>query len=193
MGGQRSTQFMDVNQVHNAFRAFGFSDLIDLPLQTPVTVVWSQTRNRPDTVDGAFIRYKERAQKWLGRRGTPLTAVYVHENGLLHGLHTHMLVHVPSDLQEDFAARSLVWADAKRKTAVQLRTSRGDGPRGWLRYICKGINDTDHDSRIVAEQYGIIPDNKGQGWVPFKRAGVTENIGWTARAKHDLRFLPTAA
>ena len=193
MGGHRSTYTLDADQVENLWRAFHFSELIGLPLQSPATIVWSKTRHGHGDVPQAFIRFKERTHHWLARLGVPWAAVFAHENGQRHGLHTHLLLHLPGLLHEPFAAEFFGWVGGKRKAAVQMGNSSGNGPRGWLRYISKAINPDDHDCRIVAKQYGIVPSEAGQGWLNFKRAGTTENIGWAARARHDLRNLSKAA
>lgn len=193
MGGHRSTYTLDADQVQNLFRAFRFAETLGLDLQTPATIAWSHTRVKPDDIPRGFVAYKERASKWLGRRDVPWTGIFVHENGAVFGLHSHLLIHVPEHLQDPFAAMSQHWANAKRKSATQLRPSSGNGPLGWLHYMAKGINPTDHDCRIVAEQFRINPSENGRGWVSFKRSGTTENIGWAARAKHDFCNLSKAA
>ena len=59
MGGHRSTFNLDAVQVENLWRAFHFSELIGLPLQTTATIVWSKTRHGHGDVPRAFIRSKE--------------------------------------------------------------------------------------------------------------------------------------
>jgi len=154
---------------------------LNAPLNHFLTVHFEKNGLNGETVQQAQARLLERMSKYFNRRRSKLTAAWVVERGqVAGGLHTHILLHVPpSDARFDGLPKALARWLASPQTDVrsadknllahsldgvwQLKRRYG-GPFGALNYLTKGRE------RIVG-----------------KRAGRTNNIGTTARQRHEWR------
>ena len=177
---RRVTRTIGLKAAENIVMAAGFADQLGLPLNRFVTVRWEgrQSIGTIQTRQGLLI---ERMSKWLRYRNVPPAYLWVIENGLARGLHSHILIHVPSEHLKAFKRKAPTWIDGTiDKSTVDVRRTRYghgldrlNGLKGRLRYILKGGDE--QVSRLISV------DLKHQGTVAGKRSGTSQNIGVKAR------------
>ena len=177
---RRVTRTICLKAAENIVLAAGFADQLGLPLNRFVTVLWEggQSIGTIQTRQGLFI---ERMSKWLRYRNVSPAYLWVIENGPAKGLHSHILIHVPSKHLKAFKRKAPTWVDGPiDKSTVDIRRTRyghglnrWNGLKGRLRYILKG------GDKAVSSLMRI--NLKHQGTVVGKRSGTSQNIGVKAR------------
>src|ERR1700722_13741189 len=98
-------------QARNIQEAVQFATIIGLPLNVFVTIQWSKA-TPGERVQVRLLRLFERLYQWLFRRGLTLVYVYVHEIGTLRTMPTHLVVHLPAPLREEFESIIPAWLDS---------------------------------------------------------------------------------
>jgi len=168
-------------QISNLHLASQHATKIKLPLNTFVSIAWLATEHgdiHPDT----FTKCRQRACQYLRRNAVKPAWLFVHENPIAAPgdtkPNTHMLVHVPSKLKTAFKAKLPDWFDAIMDGAVKAepRTRPGYVGPDRLLYMSKGGDD------FTCRRHGGRRSRGGQGVVWCKRSGVSQNLGWKARA-----------
>jgi len=181
---RRATATISLKAAENLIMAAGVADQMDLPLNRFVTVDWESAEcvGRMQDIQGLFL---ERMSKWLKYRNVIPAYLWVIEDGRVKGLHSHILVYVPSEHLSDFKRKVPAWVDGdidKSTINIQL-TPYGDSPsrlngiKGRLRYILKGGDEE------VSSLMGV--NLKHQGTVIGKRCGTSQNIGVKARQSKE--------
>lgn len=163
-----------------------FAYHLALPLNRFVTVDWESAEcvGRMQDIQGRFL---ERMGKWLRYRNVIPAYLWVIEDGRVKGLHSHILVHVPSEHLSDFKRKVPAWVDddIDQSTVDVRRTRYGDGPsrlsgiKGRLRYILKG---SDADVSVL-----LNVNLKHQGTVVGKRCGTSQCLGAKSRQMQRKR------
>ena len=166
--------------------AAGFADHLALPLNRFVTVDWESAEcvGRMQDIQGRFL---ERMGKWLRYRNVTRAYLWVIENERVKGLHSHILVHVPSEYLSDFNRNVPAWVDGDidqstvdvRRTRYWEGPSRLSGIKGRLRYILKG-GDAD-----VSVLHNV--NQMHQGTVVGKRCGTSQSLGAKSRQLQTKR------
>jgi len=161
-------------QVDGLFEADSFARTIGLPLNTFLTISWTDTSHGGTDISRRFGRATKAMGEWLRRRSIEPSWVFVHENPGGTRPNAHMLIHIPGNLLCQFQEAASRWFDAM-VDGVHVRKRRG--PRDHcLRYMVKGTD------LMTAKRVGARARN--QGGIDFKRCGWTENLGLTARERH---------
>ena len=181
---RRATATISLKAAENLIMAAGVADQMDLPLNRFVTVDWESAEcvGRMQDIQGLFL---ERMSKWLKYRNVIPAYLWVIEDGRVKGLHSHILVHVPSEDLSDFKRKVPAWVDGDidkstiniQRTPYRDSPSRLNGIKGRLRYILKG-GDADVSVLLNVNQ-------KHQGTVIGKRCGTSQNIGVKARQSKE--------
>lgn len=174
-------------QARNLFEAIEFAYGLGLPLNRLTTILW-QEADVVGRIQDAQARLLERMRKWMQYRGAQPAFVWVVENGREMGLHTHILLHVPSEHLAAWKRMLPVWVDGdvQRKTIHVKTIPYPKGPKAGLnsvkgvrKYLAKGI------SSQSAANFGIVPQE--QGSVVGKRVGTSQNLGPAARSAFAQR------
>lgn len=128
-------------------------------------------------------------RRWLLRQSGDFAAAYVHENpgGTseqpdVGRLHSHLLVHVPRRLNNAFAEKLPAWFPdaADRPHGIDISASSALSRAEKLRYMSKGAPQPVCRTRYGKRHAG------GQGYVPFKRLGVSQSISQKAREEPPI-------
>jgi len=148
-----------------------------------------------------------RVRKWFARRGQEAFFVFVHENSARHGFHTHLLLHVGSDVLPKFMkwfpkAVECLWGSPLPDNLLHIRHRHQRNFSHqimlqwiWVRYLLKGIkpelglvNPITGEVKPAREVLRLRP-RPGGLVLCRKRAGVSSNIGRRARDKAGYRSL----
>lgn len=185
----KSKNYITPLQAINLLNAFEFARLIDCPLNTHVTIRWSYTG---DADRRKQVRdFTNRLYHWLLNNEIPPAFVYVNEVGEDCGLHTHILVHIPTEKKLSFRQICGKW-NKKVHPRFIFVTKLNHG----ISYLLKGIDPSaiviyENQNVILTENlterfYGYHCDP--QGTIEFKRVGMSRSIDKLARSKAD--FIP---
>jgi hypothetical protein len=165
--------YEDVARLHAAYH---FARAIGRPLNWMLSLQPALTYTQLDPREQWF-RARDMGSKWLARRDHPLTGLYVWEAP--HDVpHLHALIHLPPEHAHDFIVHFNERCVEALEGGAEWRSVYSDG---CLPYLCKGIDAKDTRSR---QDFGIKPKADGRGLVPWKRCGVTQDIGAAARRQH---------
>jgi len=178
----RISQHLNDRQVNELLAASGFAREIGLPLTAHLTVHWSFSNAGDDPNGRLFASFRERFSKVLRRLGVVFAAVWVREkksncpNGAEH---FHLAFHLPAESSQAKIVRAAEEILDRLAGCLDDRmvflTLPGNGD---IRYLLKGArHDVRRDLSIKRAWRG------SQGSIQAKRAGFTQNLGPTARAK----------
>ena len=183
--------YLSLAQVSDATNACAFALSQGTPLNCMISITW---RHCPTFVesDAAALqgRLFHRLGKWLKRRGVAFRATWVRERSRGKGLHSHVLLHLPPQLEEhvkEFLCRSGPFHDDASGRGVDLQVRKGtpDQTFGALKYFLKGMDHrdfvyTDDGTANLGDFLGI--QHRGdQGIISVKRQGCTQSISRQAR------------
>lgn len=191
----RRSDVLSIGQCENVWAASHFAFAIGRPLNRYVTINWS-TAGVPDPLRGTGL-YLKRAGDWLRDRGVPLLYVWTRES--VGGLHTHLLMHVPTEHRLAFSRANRRWlvlagaasAQGVRRTRPVGRSydSYRSAPADYLAnlqtvvaYLLKGASEA---AAVYAGRF-----HSDQGVVVGKRSGAS--IGLGAGARRLAKFDPPA-
>ena len=172
----KSTEYLDeadliditlaAKTAHDIGRAFN--------LNVAVHIDPDSTLERPQDL---LAGYLYRLRRWLAKHGSPLTFFWILEKPIGIGLHAHLMLHIPPELQTGAKPNFHSWQQrAWYQTGVELNAAAGVikteriGPRGYdrktaddrtqatyfrqlrglLKYHCKAINPQEQ-SRLAAD------------------------------------------
>ena len=135
-----------------------------------ITIIYDDyaDRKRPQKF---VLNYLEHTRKWLKRRGLPVAYLYTLENGKIHGIHVHVLLHIPTGKQVEYKQAMANWLPFKvARPNVVFKSIQyplyGDlsplhSVYGTLRYMSKAINPTTRLNGIKPIYQGKI---MGRRW-----------------------------
>lgn len=181
----RSTLHIKRRAASSLHHAPALAEAISRPLTRFITINFSDIGMHPNDAILAFRKIRDvKYGHWIRRparnsgheKSTPTFAWVLENAGDVFT--AHWLVHIPPARLSDFTIRLPIWLSAVAGCPVELAASALDqrgayNPRGARKYMLKGIDP------VYAAFYGITP--KAQGLVDGKRAGVSQNLGPTAK------------
>ena len=167
------------SQADNLFQADEHAARIGLPLDRFVTVAWLLTGTGHLSAD-AWQRGRNRICQWIRDRGGKVAFIWTHENPTSASgddiPNTHILVHLPGHISKTAFARQVETAFDALDGGVDVQPRViGDNDDTRLNYMIKGA------SQQTCWAYGGRRKRGGQGIVPIKRCGTSQNIGRAAR------------
>lgn len=115
---RRITTSLSEAQTRLIVNAVRHADRIRLPLNRMMTVDW--TLAGIDDPHAGRQHLLRMIYDWMRTRSCASAYVWVMENGPRHGLHSHILIHVPPHLRKDFNRRLRGW-----RTQVGIPWKRG--------------------------------------------------------------------
>lgn len=186
----RPSQFITTAQARNLFEAKDFAYVcLRTPLNRLNTINWSLAGfdGRIQSANSVFLKH---AGDWLRLRGVTIAYLYVHEfkSGCLH---THLMIFVPQEYQQEFGYRQRPWLKAagapwpNRKGVINTKPvgnpDRYDEAGHLLihgirlvEYLCKGADESTHKLFEFRRR-------EFQGEIQGKRSGTSQSIGPQAR------------
>lgn len=189
-GETHSVDFADLQRVYNAIALANCRGVI---LSTRVDISWSTVGITNEiSIRAAFKSFLDWMSRWLGRHAGWPAYVYVFERGPRYGIHTHMLVHVPFDLGDEFRSganrilmniigRPLLDTTDSTTMLIQPRGPNVDTQWKRFRYMMKGISPDLPWPRTNATGLNSIVDRvrlkpKPGGVIQGKRVGVSRAL-----------------
>jgi len=176
--------------VHQSPRNFcEFADQIGCTLTGWLTITWGLT-DTEGRIQQRQVNFSELYAKWAKYNRFIPAYVWSIENGPNNGLHSHILIHVPSKLRLTFMKMIKSWLGQRagiscdEKPAKFKKQHYGEGLKRWnavkgtVRYMLKAIGG--HWGKLLK----IRPDPEGAGEVTGKRIGTSRNLGEAARLQH---------
>lgn len=216
--------YLNVAEVWKLYDAIAYAMWKDgVIMNTHVVILWSQIGMTHEEGGALLKDYLHKAQKWMrvGTKprkyrkgnaryhGDELRYVWVHENSLSRGFHSHILCNVPLKIHKDFTGWSrqcLAHSTGKTLTREAFwsrpnyeKTDRGAIARAWswFRYLTKQLDPKLNvacweDGRLVATPNlrDLIHPWPLRDSPPInldRLAGVSRNIGQGAQAKDGFR------
>jgi hypothetical protein len=204
-GGRRLTQaqFVDL------YSAVAYANTLGLVMNSHVSITWGLLgiKDHTDAANTLTDRVLKPLRAWYKYRTgrDELAGLYVHENGRIHGFHTHLIIAIPNKLRLAFkywlnnclSALCRHGAMSKETSHINAYSSDRIG-RQWrhFQYLTKGIDDKEelparvgwHShipvSRLIKE--GL--ENPGEV-LCRKKCGVANLIGIKARQTAGFRSL----
>ena len=197
-GSKRTTVSLSTVQVRLIQNAVNHADRIGLPLNRMITVDW--------TLAGLTNPQASRQHllgliyDWMRSRGHASAHVWVMENGPRHGLHSHILMHVPTSLRKDFNRLFRSWRKQvgipwkrhvlhSRHIGLTANAAFAKGERAsYLHntqvataYILKAASAS-------ARRSGSLGSGRRQfSEVMGKRCGTSRNLGTSAIRSFEVR------
>jgi hypothetical protein len=174
------TKAISFDGAENLREGAAFATRIGKPLTQFITIHWFKA-DGSENADRRFARLRECAQKWLVRKGVPLTCCWVLE-APKQNVHSHMAIHLPPDLVESFSAMLSTWVggnDVPGMIDVKPATTLG-----WRRYLLKGVGPAGWDKFNIPHRHRVP-----QGKIKGKRSGTSQNLGPAARKRWNDRMI----
>lgn len=201
----KARQYLAIDQLENIWAAFGHSVRLGLLPNETLDIHF----DRGELLDPqrwarpCLQAFLKSARQWIERKGYQTAYVWVLENrgdGDGHGIHAHVLVHVPPALATRFHQLKARWARGagldmsrggviKRKPVPTLKAAKGK-----LRYMSKDLDPRhwpmfqDSGGRIHLDNRDKPSDQPIYG----KKCGVSRNIDAKARRSFQPSPLPAA-
>lgn len=182
-------------QYERNFRAIALANCLGMVLNTKIDITWQTVGVESDITVAARQRaFLDWLRRWLERRGAKAAWMWVLEVGSTRGLHSHILVHVPSKFQvrdkmKDAGVSGPTFAEQAKKELARIVGRRLVDEPGrktvlirhraaledilfqwiWFDYRMKGL---ERSARAEAQRLGQhrLSD---QGMVTSKRTGVS--------------------
>lgn len=134
-----------------------------VPLNRFVTMHLHTTNLHPQKFIGKLM---EHTRKWLKQRNLPCAYLWVLENGMVKGVHVHILLHVPAGHWIAYKKAMKKWLPFPLKKPWVDTQGIGYAPwgelhplskvYGILKYICKGIEPQKAVNGIRPSYQGLI-------------------------------------
>jgi len=180
-------------KVTNIFDARAHAEQIGLPFTEAITVRWEMVADGMTHHEALrrLVKLQRCWRQWLKYRGVGYASAWTWESDNRQGVgvHTHIALHLPARLRNDFEQYLRVHLAPKDKNALDCKQNtpfrgpgRQSGSLGWCRYMCK-------DSTEAARRKYKIPDDipafaPTASLVEVKRHGVSHNLSPAAIARH---------
>jgi len=204
-GGLRLT----ITQVNDLYSAVAYANTLGLVMNCHVTITWGLLGINDHTVAANALTHRviKALRQWYkdhtGR--DQLAWLYVHENGRIHGFHTHLMLAIPNDLRLAFSE----WLESRLSDVCRLDsmpdeawhvTAPPSDPIGrqwrYFQYLIKGIDENDviparvggHSHIPVSRLINCEIANPGDVQCR-KKCGVSNLIGVKSRQSAGFRSL----
>jgi len=178
---------MNQREAERLFQAFETAQLIGAPLNVAVTIQWAMCVNWEDEHQ-RLKKWSERVRKWLERRGSVYASVWVMEsNTPTEMLHSHILLHIPEDLIDDFRSYAVAATggdaqDIGESYAVLVKECGPPfGAKGMLKYMLKTLKVEDALALGMRRKEGRAKMGV-RALIDGKRCGYSKPIGPKARS-----------
>lgn len=202
----KSNRSLNKTQVAAMIEGGLHAQRIGYPLNRFTTIDW----DRAGVIDlwvaqSAFIKY---IRDWLRcHKAGPATYVWVIENGPRHGLHSHIMLHVPPGLIKDFNKRQRKWwkqigVDLNIKGTIHSEHighsywagfGQGAGVAAYRQNLAHLTHYLAKAADLEARQAHQITHSPQHSDVPGKRTGTSLNIAakaitkWYQEQQHQER------
>lgn len=199
----KARQYLGIDELENIWAAFGHSVKLGLLPNETLDIHF----DRGELLDpyrwaGPCLRaFRKSARQWIERKGYQTAIIWVLENrgdGGGHGIHAHVLIHVPPALATRFHQLKARWARKagldmsvanviKRKPVPTLAAAKGK-----LRYMSKDLDPRhwpmfqDSGGRVHLDDREKPSDQPIYG----KKCGVSRNIDAKARRSSQPAHMP---
>ena len=196
-------------QAKDLYSAVAYANTLGLVMNCHVCITWGLLGilNHTEAANTLTHRVIKALRQWYkdhtGR--DQLAWLYVHENGLIHGFHTHLMLAIPNELRTAFRdwlesrLSDVCRLDSMPKEASHITAYRSDPiGRQWhyFQYLIKGIDENEvlparvgWNSHIpVSRLISVGMENPGDVRCR-KKCGVSNLIGVKARQRAGFRSL----
>ena len=204
-GGLRLT----AAQAKDLYDAVAYANTLGLVMNCHVSITWGLLGivDHTEAANTLTHRVIKPLRQWYKDRTgrDQLAWLYVHENGRIHGFHTHLMLAIPNDLRLAFRdwlesrLSDVCRLDSMPKEASHITAYRSDPiGRQWIyfQYLIKGIDENEAlparvgwNSHIPVSRlikFGL--ENPGEVQCK-KKCGVANLIGVKARQRAGFRSL----
>jgi hypothetical protein len=205
---------ISVAQFAEHYAAAEFAAHWRLWLDVSLTITWGLLGVHDEAqMQAAFGSFMKCLRAWLADRLLPQAWVYVHERGLVHGLHSHLALHVPGDwrltkptLRQSFRKWVLAWAErqAGRRAPYSTRVrDNGGRTNPTLHWVNCHYQMKSFDREAVVQSARNSPSGEDvmlgdliafnwqdPGAIGCKRLGVAQDLG---PAQRKLGYPPREA
>jgi len=187
-------QYLAIDSLENIWAAFGHSIRLGIRPNETLDIHF----DRGDLMDPyrwarpCLRAFLKSARQWIERKGYQTSYVWILENrgdGNGHGIHAHVLIHVPDAISVRFHQLKARWArkaglDMAVAGVIERRTMPTiEAAKGKLKYMSKDLDPRywplfqDDGGRIHLDDRGKPSDQPIYG----KKCGVSRNIDAKAR------------
>ena len=204
-GGMRLT----AAQFNDLYSAVAYANTLGLVMNCHVSITWGLLGilDHTEAANALTHRVIKALRQWYkdhtGR--DQLAWLYVHENGRIHGFHTHLMLAIPNDLRMAFRE----WLKSRLSDVCRLDSMPDEAwhitappsdpiARQWryFLYLTKGIDENDmlpsrvgwHSHIPVSRLINVGLENPGEVRCR-KKCGVSNLIGVKARQRAGFRSL----
>ncbi len=204
-GGRRLTiaQFVDL------YSAVAYANTLGLVMNSHVSITWGLLgiKDHTDAANTLTDRVLKPLRAWYKYRTgqDELAWLYVHENGRIHGFHTHLIIAIPNELRLAFqrwlknCLSALCRHGAMPKAAYHINAYPSDPiGRQWrnFQYLTKGVGGKEelparvgrHSHVPVGRLINAPLENPGEV-LCRKKCGVANLIGVQSRQRAGFRSL----
>lgn len=187
-------QYLTIEQLENIWAAFGQACKIGLQPNATFDIHFDKGELHDPLKNGlpCLKAFLKSARQWVERRGHKTSYIWTIENrgdGLGHGVHAHVIMHVPPELNRRFHELRRGWASRAELNMIRsgvvnydpLRTFKS--AKGKLQYMSKDLDPRwwalfeDVTGRVHLDDRGKPSDQP----VMSKKCGVSRNIDAKAR------------
>jgi len=188
------SQAHSLSKVRETIAAHDYAKVIGCPLNFTMDIHWQWTRFAQE---GIWNRRKavpallESLRHWLAYHDVGFFSIAVREcpPSSNEGEHMHLLIHVPSDFQEDFLQHTkdfLRGTKRHQKSALAWDTTYSDGKLGYIlkgstppaRELLAAMFETEYERNKFLEG---TKDKASQGVIYGKRLLISQALGRGAR------------
>ncbi len=167
---QSSKIYLDEDDFSTLYSAADFAHAFGLYFDTTISISWSLMGEEVATnVQKYFNRFQKCLRDWLGQRNLPSAWIYAHEHGRRVGLHTHMALSIPGDIdwfpathREEFRKWIGGWVERqigrKAPNSLRVRVRRKETPE--LHWVTTSYLMKTFDPSIIVQSARSSPD----GW-----------------------------
>ena len=204
--GRATSLHLSIEQLENIWAAFGFACKIGLRPNATFDIHFDKGDLHDPLKHGpaCLKAFLKSARQWVERKGSETCFIWAIENrgdALGHGVHAHVIMHIPPELNRRFHELRKGWAaraglNMMRSGVVNyepLPTFKS--AKGKLQYISKDLDPRwwplfkDVTGRVHLDDRGKPSDQPVMG----KKCGVSRNIDAKARSASQAEQLPDAA
>jgi hypothetical protein len=202
-------EHLSLADIREAVNAATFAKHLNKPLNRHITVWWKHSAGfspEPRAWIAHQGRYLKSLLAWLAHRGTASHYIATREYGDAKGAHSHILIHVPTDLAaafDDFIVaagnfdgcpdgihnRPVVMTGGFpwEKTGAETPAQRA----AILRYVLKDISPRARVGGVLIAEALVFKPEANTKLIEGKRVSVHRSIGHAARQEADWHELST--
>ncbi len=177
--GDECSDSLSVHQCRLVLGAASRARELGKPFNRFITILWERGGLSPQSATAATGRFIKLASDWLRLRGHPLCWTYVHEGGGKNGIHVHILLHVPPNLDSEFRPMPRQWVKRLlsghyvRKSVLSKKIVGANTPDGALDELYRALLRVRLHYMLKAADPALLDllDMQGWGRVQWGRQG----------------------